>query len=178
MIQTIPELFYQSLERDYPDALAHRVDGRFRGISHRELQAQVERLALALEGHGLRPGDRIAILAENGPGWAVTDYACALSSVVTVPVYPTLSLVQTGFILRHSSARWVFCSTADQLAKVLELWPELPELEAAVLMGGDPPAAGGRQVHRWVDLMAEGAAQEPGAPRSRPRPRPSSPGTC
>jgi long-chain acyl-CoA synthetase len=161
LIQTISELFYQSLERDYPDALAHRVDGHFRGISHRELQAQVERLALALEGHGLRPGDRIAILAENGPGWAVTDYACALSNVVTVPVYPTLSLVQTGFILRHSSARWVFCSTADQLAKVLELWPELPELEAAVLVGGDPPAAGGRQVHRWVDLMAEGAAQEP-----------------
>ena len=79
MIETIPDLFYAALERDSPVALAHRVDGRFLPISHRELQARVERLALALAARGIRRGDRLAILAENGPEWAVTDYACALA---------------------------------------------------------------------------------------------------
>jgi long-chain acyl-CoA synthetase len=121
----------------------------------------VERLALALEIHGLGPADRVGILSENRPEWAVTDYACALSRIVTVPVYATLNLAQTAFILRHSGSRWIFCSTPDQLAKILELWPELPELEAAVLMGGDPPQASGRLIYRWAELLAEGAAQEP-----------------
>ena len=53
-------------------------------------------------------------------------------------MYPTLSPAQTAYILRHSAARWILCSTPDQLAKVLELWPELPCLEAAVLMDGRP----------------------------------------
>ena len=50
LIETIPDHFYAALERDSPVALAHRVDGRFLPISHRELQARVERLALALRG--------------------------------------------------------------------------------------------------------------------------------
>jgi long-chain acyl-CoA synthetase len=160
LIQTVSELFYKALDRDHAVALAHRVDGAYAPISHRELQARVERLALALESHGLKPGDRVAILSENRPEWAIADFACALSRIVTVPVYPTLNLAQTSFILRHSAARWTFCSTPEQLAKILELWQELPELEAAVLMGGDPPRTGARRILGWAGLMAEGAALE------------------
>jgi len=66
------------------------VEGAWVPISHRELQARVERLALALEARGIRPGDRVGILSENRPEWAVADYACAVSGIVSVPVYPTL----------------------------------------------------------------------------------------
>jgi long-chain acyl-CoA synthetase len=158
LVRTIPELFYGGLERDYDTALAYRVDGAYVAISHRELQDQVERLALALEVRGIGPGDRVGILAENRPEWTVADYACALSRVVTVPIYPTLNLAQTAHILRHSSARWLLCSTGQQLAKVLELWPELPTLEAVVLMAGEPPQVRGRTIIRWNDLLAQGAA--------------------
>ena len=179
MVETIPDLFYAALERDLPVALAHRVDGRFLPISHRELQARVERLALALAARGIRRGDRLAILAENGPEWAVTDYACALSGVVSVPIYATLNLPQTAFILRHSQARWVVCSSPEQLAKVLSLWAELPHLEAAVLVAGAPPEGSGgpaRPVWPWAGLMAEGAAQEARRPEVRALARTIGPG--
>ena len=169
MIETIPDLFYAALERDLPVALAHRVDGRFLPISHRDLQARVERLALALAGRGILPGERLAILAENSPEWAVADFACALSGIVTVPIYATLNLPQTAFILRHSRSRWVVCSTPEQLAKVLSLWAELPQLEAAVLVAGAAPEASGRPVWAWAELMAEGAAQEARRPEVRAR---------
>jgi long-chain acyl-CoA synthetase len=104
LVETIPDLFYAGIDRDLPAALAHRVDGAYVPISHRELQARVERLALALEGR-MERGDRLAILSENRPEWAVADYACALSGMVSVPVYPTLNVAQTGFILKHSRAR-------------------------------------------------------------------------
>jgi len=169
LVETIPQLFYAGLERGDPTALAHRVDGVWVPISHGELQARVERLALALEAHGIRPGDRVGILSENRPEWAVADYACAASGIVSVPVYPTLNLPQTAHILRHSDARWLLCSTADQLAKVLDLWPELPALEAVVLMSGEAPAAPGRTLLRWDDLLAEGAALEARRPGVRTR---------
>jgi long-chain acyl-CoA synthetase len=158
LTETIPDLFYSSIKRDLPVALAHRIDGRFVPISHRQLQDQVERLTLALADRGLARGDRLAILAENRPEWAVTDYACALSGIVSVPVYPTLNPVQTAFILRHSGARWAVCSTPDQAAKVAALWPELPDLEAVAVMAGAPDPVPGRTVLAWADLQAQGAA--------------------
>lgn len=158
MIQTIPDLFYAALERDFSAAIAHRSDGVWICISHRELRARVERLALALDARGIRAGDRVAILSENRPEWAVADYACALLGIVTVPVYPTLNPPQTAYILQHSGARWCVCSTPDQLAKVREIRPGLPELETVVLMAGEAPA--GDAVLGWDTLMAEGEALE------------------
>jgi len=175
LVETIPDLFYHGIERDLPVALARRVDGAFRPISHRELQAHVERLVLALEGRGLERGDRLAILAENRPEWAMADYACALSGLVSVPIYATLSLPQTGFILKHSRARWAVCSTPDQLAKVLSLWPELPYLDAAVLVEGPMPEVLDRQVFTWEALLAEGALLEARRPEVRERSRLATP---
>jgi long-chain acyl-CoA synthetase len=118
---------------------------------------------------GLQPGDRIAILSENRPEWAMVDFAGAISGLPTVPVYPTLNALQTEFILRDSGARWVFCSTGDQLAKVLAHWQELPELEAAILLSGEPPAEEIHRVTKWRELIAAGATLEDRRPQVRTR---------
>ena len=160
LIQTIAELFYEALKHDLPDALACKVHGTFQPVSHREIQARVERLALAMHDQGLRAGDRVAILAENRPEWIVVDYACAILGCLSVPVYPTLNPAQAQYILQNSGTRWVFCSTPNQLGKILAHWHELPELEAAVLMGGEAEIPEGRRVLPWKELQALGAAQD------------------
>jgi long-chain acyl-CoA synthetase len=160
LVETIADLFYSSIKYDLPAALAGREDGVFRPVSHRELQTRVERLALALAARGLGRGDRLAILAENRPEWAMTDYACAMAGIVSVPIYATLNLPQTAFILRHSRARWAVCSTPEQLGKVLDQWPELPDLETVVLMSSALPEGLDYRVVAWDTLMAEGEAQE------------------
>ena len=167
MIETIADLFYEAVAHDLPEALVYKSHGKTRVVSHRGLQTRVERLALALREKGLQPGDRVAILAENRPEWVVVDFACALSGLPTVPVYPTLNAAQAQYILKDSGARWIFCSTHDQLAKVLSEWHELPDLEVAVLMGGEPKAHGGHAVMRWKELMAAGASLEPRRPEVR-----------
>ncbi len=167
MIETIAELFYQAIDYDLPDALAHKVHGKFRPVSHQELQAKVERLALAMREKGLQPGDRIAILSENRPEWAMVDFACAILGLPSVPVYPTLNALQTEFILGNCGARWVFCSTQDQLSKVLAHWPDLPDLEAAVLLTGEPKAPAGHTILKWKELQALGAELEARRPEVR-----------
>ena len=88
MVQTIADLFYQACAFQSPDALAYRKGGTYVPISHQELQARVERLALALESRGLKAGEPVALICENRPEWAIVDYACAISGLPSVPLYP------------------------------------------------------------------------------------------
>jgi len=120
LIRTIAELFYEALGHNLPDAMAFRSGGAYVPLSHGEIQARVERLVLALKAEGLQAGDRVAILSENRPEWAMTDYACAILGIVSAPVYPTLNPNQTEYIIRHSGARVIFCSSRGQLEKVLQ----------------------------------------------------------
>ncbi|MBP1772686.1 MAG: AMP-dependent synthetase and ligase, partial [Holophagaceae bacterium] len=131
-IETIAQLFYQAAERNLPDALAVKRNGAYVPISHVELVAQVERLALAMATRGLQAGDHVAIMSENRPEWAVADYACAILGMPDVTIYATLNPPQAAFILRDSQSRWVICSDRAQLDKVLAHWDQLPDLKAAV----------------------------------------------
>ncbi|HJV88938.1 MAG TPA: long-chain fatty acid--CoA ligase, partial [Holophagaceae bacterium] len=167
-VGTIAELFYRGLDRQLPDAMAIKQGEGFTPISHAQVQAQVERLALALAGRGYGFGTHVAILAENSPEWAYTDYACAILGLPLTTIYATLNAPQAGFILRDSASALVICSTVAQLEKVLENWPTLPDLRAAVLLRGEiPAAAAGRAVATWAELMKEGEAQEARRPEVR-----------
>ena len=159
MVQTIAELFYETLSFDLPDAFAAKADGAYRPISHRELQVLVERLALALHARGLRLGDRLAILSENRPEWAIADFACALLGVVSVPIYHTLTSDQTAHILRDCGAAWLMVSNAAQLAKVRPALEQLPELRGlTVLDGAAEGEVAGRAWAPWAMLQREGEA--------------------
>ena len=166
-VETVAQLFYQSAQRNLPDALAARRNGVYQPISHGELVAQVERLALAMVARGLEVGDRVAIMSENRPEWAMTDFTCAILGLPDVTIYATLNPAQAAFILKDSQSRWVICSDQTQLDKVLAHWEQLPELEAAVLMDGDLPAAPGRTLLHWSTLQAEGQAMEARRPEVR-----------
>jgi long-chain acyl-CoA synthetase len=167
LAQTITDIFYEALRLDLPEAFAAKSEGVFRPISHRELHERVDRLALALHARGLRPGDRIALLSENRPEWAITDFACALSGLVSVPIYQTLNAEQTSWIVRHSGARWILCSTPAQLNKIIAFKADLPDLETVILMDGGAPAIFEGTILRWAQLMEEGAALDAKRPDVR-----------
>jgi len=165
LAQTIAELFYETLKFDLPDAFAAKVEGSYRTISHRELEERVERLALALHARGLRTGDRLAILSENRPEWAMADFACALLGVVSVPIYHTLTGDQTAYIIQDSGAAWLMVSNAAQLAKVRPALERLTELRTLIVLDGGPDGAGqtagecsGKTWVHWSRLQQEGQA--------------------
>jgi long-chain acyl-CoA synthetase len=167
LVQTIAELFYETLNFDLPDAFAAKVDGAYRPISHRELRDRVERLALALHARGLRCGDRLAILSENRPEWAMADFACALLGVVSVPIYHTLTADQTAYIIQDSGALWLLVSSAAQLAKARTMLDHLPDLTTLILLDGAPDGDGqtlgqcqGKTWVHWSRLQQEGEAME------------------
>ncbi|WP_260705549.1 AMP-dependent synthetase/ligase [Edaphobacter flagellatus] len=102
-------------------------------ISSAELYGRVRALADVLRGWGVGKGDRVALLSENRWEWAVTDFAVLAIGGVDVPLYPTLTPEQVGYMLRDSGAKVAVVSSAEQYAKVAAAG-ELPALEHVVVM--------------------------------------------
>jgi long-chain acyl-CoA synthetase len=155
---TLTQLFFETVERfDRPDALQHKADGAYRSISHRELATRVRRAALGLEALGVNRGDRVALISENRPEWAITDFACLTTLVADVPVYPNLPAEQVAYILRDCAAVAVFVSTAEQAAKIAQIRAELPALRHVI--GFDPMRAPGVDL-TLAELEASGAERD------------------
>ena len=141
---TLTQLFFTTVDRHAGLAAAFRskVGGAWVSITHREALGRVQAISLGLRELGIKPGDKVAIVSENRPEWALTDYACLCARATDVPIYPTLTAKQTEYILRDSESVAVFCSTAAQVAKVLEVQGALPGLQQIIVFDGD--AAAGR----------------------------------
>ena len=152
---TLVRLFFDAVERQAGLAAAyrHKAGGRWMSLSHREVEERVRAISLALRELGVRPGDRVSILSENRPEWAITDYACLCARAADVPIYPTLPAKQVEYILRDSDAAVVFCSTPAQLAKVLEVRGALPALRHVVVFDANARQEG---VRTFADLEALG----------------------
>ncbi len=130
---TLNELFFSSIARyDRPDALQVKVNGTYRGISHREVAEQVQRLALGLGTLGITRGDRVAILSENRPEWAIADYACLTCGFTDVPIYPTLPADQVEYVLKDAGTVAIFVSNIEQAVKVSAIRGEVPFLKHVI----------------------------------------------
>ncbi len=109
-------------------------------------------LSLGLNGLGVQPGDRVAILAENRPEWAMADYAILCAGAWSVPIYPTLPAGQIAPLLNDCGAKAIFVSTLEQLGKILTIRDQVPTLDHVIVCEGNPPAEPGYTTfHAVVD---------------------------
>jgi long-chain acyl-CoA synthetase len=155
--RTLTELFFGAMDRygGRSVLLRHWSGGAWRVISAAELLDQVRALAAALRELGVAPGDRVGLLSENRPEWAVTDYACLTTRCADVPIYPTLPASQTAYILRDAGAVAVFVSTREQLDKLLAVRADLPALRHVIAFDPlDLPA----DVTAFHELLERGRA--------------------
>jgi long-chain acyl-CoA synthetase len=153
---TLNHLFFEAAERfDKPDALQAKSAGQYRPISHRVVLDRVRHVARGLRLADVLRGDRVAILSENRPEWAIADYACLTVGLTDVPLYPTLPADQIAYILRDSGAVAIFVSNAEQAAKIASIRRELPALRT-VISFDDAGAAAGTTIAALEALGANG----------------------
>ncbi|MEO7965196.1 MAG: AMP-binding protein, partial [Gemmatimonadaceae bacterium] len=131
---TLTQFFFESIERhNRADAMRYRAAPNvWKVISHREILDRVRRIALGLRELGIARGDRIAILSENRPEWALADWACVTTGVSDVPIYPTLPAEHLPFLLTDSGAVAVFVSTAAQAEKLASIRGEAPNVKFVI----------------------------------------------
>lgn len=157
---TLNQLFFTTIDRHagLPAAFRSKVGGTWVGITHREALERVQAISLGLRELGIQPGDKVSLVSENRPEWALADYACLAARATDVPIYPTLTPKQTEYILRDSESVAVFCSTADQVNKVLEVKGALPGLKHVIAFDGDAARRPGVTALAAVETKGRAAA--------------------
>ena len=154
---TLNELFLDAIERfrTRPVVMRRKVGGAWVELSYSDLLERVKSVSHALGTLGVRSGDRVAILSENRPEWAIADYATLALGAADVPIYPTLPARQVAYILRDSGASVAFVSSQAQLNKLREVQADCPALRCIVAF--DTPTAPGDAL-AFDALLAEGRA--------------------
>lgn len=116
--------------RDAPDeaVLSRRTDGRWRDVTAAAFADEVRAVAKGLIAVGLRPGDRLAIMARTTYEWTLLDFAAWAAGLVTVPVYPTSSAFQTRWILQDSGAVACAVESGEQARLISHERRQLPDL--------------------------------------------------
>jgi len=140
--RTLNELLFGALDRfgSRPVAMRAKQGGSWIELSYRDVAERIQDLSLGLLAIGVSPGDRVAILSENRPEWAIADYACLTACCTDVPIYPTLPAKQVEHNLSDSGAVAAFVSTRLQLDKLLAVRERLPRLRHIIAF--DPDVSG------------------------------------
>jgi long-chain acyl-CoA synthetase len=105
----------------------------WRDHSWTSLDDRVMRLRGGLARIGIEPGDRVAILAENGPHWVVFDQAVLGLGAVVVPLYTTSGPEETSHVIADSGARLIGVYGDEMVEKVRGLGG-IPEVEGIIAM--------------------------------------------
>ncbi len=141
MADTLNERFFQIVDRR-GDGTAFVVKraGIWQRLSYRWALERVQRTAFGLRALGCAPQTHVAILSENRPEWATTDYGAMMAGCALVPLYTTLIPSQVEYILRDAEAKVVFVSSEQHLDTVLEIIDRVPTLERVITFDvEDPP---------------------------------------
>ena len=112
------------------EIVSRTIEGPIHRYTYRDAHSRARRLARALGGLGVRPGDRIATLAWNGYRHFELYYGISGMGAVIHTVNPRLFFDQLIYILGHAEDRYVFfdltfAPLVEKLApscKVVEGW--------------------------------------------------------
>jgi len=132
------------------------VDGDLR-LTYEQFFDRCDRWSSALQGLGVRPGDRVATIAPNTHAQLEAFYAVPQIGAVLVPINYRLTPEDFVYIVNHSGAT-VVCAAAEYLAAVDGVRDRMPEVKHFVAFEG---AASGDQVAGWIDYEAAIAAASP-----------------
>ncbi len=101
-------------------------------LTYGEVTQRAARLAGAMLARGIRPGDRVAILARNSFRYLELNLACAHSGIILIPLNHRLAAKEIDGILARTETRLLF-----------QALPYDPRGIAAIAFeDGDPPGAG------------------------------------
>ena len=160
--QTIGAFFDDMAER-YPEREALVAVHQKRRYTYRQLQTESRRLASALLGLGLKPGDRIGIWSHNNAEWVLMQLATAMAGLVLVNINPAYRTAEVEYALNKVACRALVTmprfKTSDYLGMLRELAPEWAHAKA-----GEPLQSVSLphlQHVFWIDVAGEGA-DEPG----------------
>ncbi len=153
--RSLPHMFFDKGQelRDRPLFWA-KSNGTWQSMTWQQAGAQVDALCRSLRTLGMDPGERVLLIAENRPEWAIADLAIMAGGGVAVPAYTTNTEDDNFYLLQDSGAKLAIVSTPALAKRLLPAARRYGELSAIVAMDdwGDIDRFGLR-VEGWDELL-------------------------
>ena len=106
-------LAYQEAKYPRPDAIAGKRGNEWVKYSTRKCMEISDKVALGLLAADLQAGDKVAIISENRPEWNFVDFGIQKAGMVSVPMYPTITVEDFRYIFEHSESKLIFVSNQE-----------------------------------------------------------------
>lgn len=136
MKKTIIDLFETSVGKyGQKTFLLEKHDNKFDPLTYAETRQQALEVGAGLASLGLRPQEKISILAEGCNNWIVAELGVFYAGGVSVPL--SVKLEESNdllFRLRHAEVKALFVSKL-QLPKIRRIREQLPKLEHIIVLG-------------------------------------------
>jgi long-chain acyl-CoA synthetase len=154
-------------KRGAAPAIRHKRGGAWVDVSWAELGRRARDVSDGLGALGVEPGDRIAIIGETQLEWILADMGILGAGAITVTIYQSNTAEECAYILNDSGARWVFCDTAHQAAKVNEVRDRLPGLRGVICAACGPSDGFLRTLSDVESMGVEWRTKNPAAHAAR-----------
>jgi fatty-acyl-CoA synthase len=105
-------------------------------LTYAEFLGRCDRWSSRLQEFGVKPGDRVAYIAQNIPAHLEGYYAVPQVGAVLVPINYRLSAADFVYIVNHSGAR-VLCVDKDYVEAVEVVRDQMPKVEHFVVLEGN-----------------------------------------
>lgn len=145
-------------------ALIQKENGVWQETKYKRLWTLTEKIAAGLIEKGMKPGDRVALVAPSSTLWVAAYLGILRGGGIAVPVDKDLKSAELRHILNDCGALFVFTEPL-YLETIIDLAPDLPELEKIILLNDNRDATGTISPEatdllldlnkRWKDLIEE-----------------------
>ena len=138
---------------DKPFLWAKR-DEIWASITGNEAAAQAAALSRGLRELGVGDGDRVMLVSENRPEWAIADFAIMAAGAVSVPAYVTNRIEDHLHVASNSGAKAAIVSTAQLVERFLPAASQSLDMKAVIAI--EEPKYGPDQslaIHLWDDVL-------------------------
>lgn len=148
--ETVRQRPDQTALKWYPD------DTGEKSLTWSQFGDRVRQAAKSLVATGIKPGDKVAVIARTSPQWVICDLAITAMGAATVGIYPSSLAADCRYVIDHSDAVWIFAEDDEQLQKLLEIRGEIPQIRKVVLFNGSA-LPGDDWVMEFDDFMGLGS---------------------
>src|ERR1700753_520109 len=128
---TVPSLIRNIVANIHPDShtfMTHKVQDEWVEIAYKQTLDNADAISAWMLDIGIRKGDRLSLIIENGPDYVYYDQALQQIGAVNTSVYPTLSEAEIEYILNDSGARTILVGNPFLLRKVAKVANNCPKL--------------------------------------------------
>lgn len=151
--QTMPDLLAELAQHQGSKTA---VIDEFGQITFSDLYTRSNKLALGLSNAGVRPGDRVGLIAGNGIDWLTVFFGAGMAGATAVLFNTWVTLDELSFLVKDSDCSIIFGSNnfngRDFTSDLLAI---MPDAGAEVIVIGDTQNALSRTLESLLNEVAE-----------------------